>query len=667
MPWLVEVVVPRPLPDPLTYLVEETPDAPPPRDGELVEVPLGRGKALGMITAVRAVARAPATVAGHRLRRVRRRLPDAYRIAGDRRALCDWLAAYYAVPPGEVVPLFHPPAPGTAARAPRHAAAAWPAETGPPPAPTADQAQALAWVERRLVERRFGVLLLHGVTGSGKTEVYLRAIAETLAQGRTALYLIPEIALAPQAAARVAARFGDVAAVVHSGLAAGERCRVHEACADGRVRVVVGPRSALFAPLPDLGLVVVDEEHEGAYKQQERPRYHARSAALVRARAAGACVLLGSATPDLESYRNAVTGRYDLVELRERPVGELPPVTVVDMRREEAGEGLSAPLLAALDDCLRAGRQAILLYNRRGFARSLQCGACGEAVTCPHCDIALTVHLRPQRLLCHYCGFSRPVPEACPACGAADRFLPSGGGTQKLELQLAALFPGARLLRLDQDSTRRRGSHGRILAAFAAGEADILLGTQMVAKGHDFPGVDLVGVTAADDGLTLPDYRCHERVFQLLAQVAGRTGRAGRGRVLFQAWQPDHPVVQAAAAHDYHRFAATELAAREAAGYPPFRRLLRVGITGRRLGVVEAAARRLGEVLSQGFAAHDAAVLGPAPAVFPRLQNRYRWQLLVKGNLSSAEKRWVADCCRRLEEGDRSLRTVLDVDPVGLF
>ncbi len=666
MEWLVDVVVPRPLQRPLTYLFAPEPDAPEPRHGDLVVVPLGRGRVVGMIVAARAVATPPREIDGHRLRHVAHRLPESYRITGDRRELLEWLAGYYAVPVGEIVPLFHPPAPGTRARRSRHQPARWPS---PPaqPVPTADQRRALAWVEEHLAARRFGALLLHGVTGSGKTEVYLQAIAAALARGRTALYLLPEIALTPQAMNRISARFGEVAAVLHSGLSAGQRCRVHERAAAGEVRVVVGPRSALFVPLPDLGVVVVDEEHETSYKQQEKPRYHARAAALVRARAAGACVLLGSATPDLESYRNARLGRYALVELRDRPVGALPPVTLVDMRQQTVQDGLSEALLDALDDCLRRDRQAILFYNRRGFARSLQCGECGEAIQCPHCDIALTVHLRPQRLLCHYCGFSRRPPDACPACGAEGAFLPSGGGTEKLELSLASHFPGASLLRLDQDTTRRRGSHDRILTAFARGEARILLGTQMVAKGHHFPGVDLVGVLAADDGLTLPDFRAHERAFQLLTQVAGRTGRSRAGRVLFQAWQPEHPVLQAAAAHDYHGFAAAELAAREAAGYPPFRRLVRLGICGRRLAAVEQAAAVLHDVLADGLRDRDVTLLGPAPAVFSRLQNRYRWQLLLKGNPSAAEKTWIAECCRRLERTHSGVAVVVDVDPVGLY
>jgi len=418
--------------------------------------------------------------------------------------------------------------------------------------------------------------------------------------------------------------------------------------------------------MPDLGLIVMDEEHETSYKQEEKPRYHARHAALVRAREANAFVILGSATPDLESVRNAREGRYELVELRDRPVGALPAVEIVDMREERTSDGFSPQLLRRLDRTLGRDRQAILYYNRRGYARVLQCAACGEAVPCPNCDIGLTVHLRPRRLLCHYCGYARPTPATCPSCDGPD-FLPSGGGTEKLHLALVAHFPDARILRLDQDTTRRRGSHARILAAFAGGEADILVGTQMVAKGHHFPRVDLVGVLAADDGISLPDFRAHERAFQLLTQVAGRTGRDKAGTVIFQSWQPDHPVIRQAAVHDPHAFADDELAIRELVGYPPYRRMLRLALTGRRLGAVEAAADELASLIRRELRNPDVEVLGPAPGVFPRLHDRYRYQLLLKGVLSGVEKGWLADCSRQLGARTRDLDVMLDVDPVGLW
>jgi len=662
----VEVALPVPLPQSFTYRWSPR-DGASPRPGDLVGVPFGRRReVIGLVTEVGPLAAGARTAGGRALRDVRRLLPPAYRLEPDRLHLARWLADYYALPLGEVVPLFHPPAPGTRPRRPRREETAYPLSDPEDIALTPSQAEAVKAALEHLAARHYAALLVHGVTGSGKTEIYLRVIAEALRLGRSAIYLLPEIALTPQTLSRITARFGERAAAIHSGLSAGERCRVHEAAAAGEVQVVVGPRSALFAPVRELGVVVVDEEHETSYKQEEKPRYHARHAALVRAREAQAVVLLGSATPDLESYRNTQTGRFQLQILHERPLGELPEAELIDMRGQDAPEGFSPLLLEAVDATLAADQQVILYYNRRGFARVLQCRDCGEALLCPRCDIGLTYHLRPRRLLCHYCSYTRAVPVACPACGGRE-FLPAGGGTEKIEVALAASFPGVRTLRLDHDTTRRRGSHGRILAAFATGQARILVGTQMVTKGHHFPRVGLVGVLAADDGLTLPDFRAAERAFQLLTQVAGRTGRTRPGRVLFQTWRPEDPVIQAAATGDYGAFVQQELLAREVFGYPPFRRLLRVALSGRRQTATEAAAASLAAVLREGLAASRVEVLGPAPAVFPRLQDRYRHQILLKGRLSSGTKRWLADCARALKERESGLEVVLDVDPLGLF
>jgi len=666
---LVEVALPVPLPQVFTYRFSPSrhDGERRPAPGDLVRVPFGpRREKIGLVVEVGTAAAGVNEIAGRRLREIRRLLPVEYRLAADRLKLARWLADYYGLPLGEVVPLFHPPAPGTRAGRSRHTEAEFPLADSQGVELTASQRDCVARAISHLDEGSFGAILVHGVTGSGKTEIYLRVIAETLARGRSAIFLLPEIALTPQTLARITDRFGSLAAAIHSGLAAGERCRVHEAAARGEIRVVVGPRSALFAPVPRLGVVVVDEEHETSYKQDEKPRYHARHVALVRARENDAVILLGSATPDLESYHNAHRGRYGKVILSERAVGRLPAVEVVDLRGRPAPEGFSEHLLEGIDRTLAENRQVILFYNRRGFARVIQCRDCGEAVLCPRCDIGLTFHLRPRRLLCHYCGFTRQVPSSCPDCGGKD-FLPAGGGTEKVEVALAGLFPGARLSRLDQDTTRRRGSHARILAGFAAGKAEVLIGTQMVAKGHHFPTVGLVGVLAADDGLTLPDFRAAERSFQLLTQVAGRTGRTRPGRVIFQTYRPDDPVIQAAAAHDYQRFAAAELTARRVLGYPPFRRLLRVGLIGRRLAVTEAAARNLARAFGKGLTGRGREILGPAPAVFPRLHDRYRFQILIKGSLSNREKRWLADCSRAARQQSRGLDIWWDVDPQGLF
>jgi len=421
--------------------------------GDLVVVPFGRRReVIGLVTGAAAMPVKTVLPAGTRLRDVVRVLPPEYRVEGDRWRLAQWLADYYMLPLGEVVPLLHPPSPGTRARG-SAAPTDWPEVDAAGLTLTAAQENALATANTHLAEETYGAVLLHGVTGSGKTEVYLAVIAEALARGKSALYLLPEIALTPQTLARIHARFGDRVAAVHSGLSAGQRCRVHEAAARGELQVVVGPRSALFAPVRDLGVIVVDEEHETSYKQDEKPRYHARHAALVRGRAAGAVVVLGSATPDLESWTNAEGGRFTLCELPERlGGGDLPPVEIVDMRGTVAPDGLSTELDLALDETLAAGRQAILFYNRRGFARVLQCRDCGEVQECPHCDIGLTYHLRPRRLLCHYCGHTRPVPDLCPVCETGE-FLAGGGGTEKVEILLRARWPEARVLRLDHDTT----------------------------------------------------------------------------------------------------------------------------------------------------------------------------------------------------------------------
>jgi len=667
---LVDVALPVPLDQTFSYRYACAAEAGavPLVAGDLVVVPFGRRRQVtGLVVGVQDLAPDVHEIGSLKLKDVGKVHAPEYRIVGERLKLARWLADYYMLPLGEVVPLFFPPAPGTRARGRQVAEMAYPDVDQKVTQLSAGQQIAVTAGLDHLRARRFAGLLLHGVTGSGKTEVYLTLIEEALALGRGAIYLLPEIALTPQTLARISARFGPRVAAIHSGLSAGQRCRVHEGSARGEIDVVVGPRSALFAPVQNLGVIVVDEEHESSYKQDEKPRYHARHAALVRGRDNNALVVLGSATPDLESMNSAQTERFALHELPERMGGgTLPTVEVVDLRGTPTVEGFSPALTEAMHETLAAGRQIILYYNRRGFARVVQCTACGEVVMCPNCDIGLTYHLRPRRLLCHYCGFTRGLPETCPDCGA-DETKPSGGGTEKVELHLQAHFPEARLLRLDRDTTTRRGSHKTILAAFARGEADILVGTQMVAKGHHFPRVDLVGVLAADDGLGLPDFRAAERSFQLLTQVAGRSGRTGTGRVIFQTWQPEHPVIQAAAAHDYQAFLRDELPARKILGYPPHRRLLRLGVTGRRQGQTDEAAARLATVIRQSFQRPGLTVLGPAPAVFPRLHDRFRFQILIKGTLTRREKTWLAGVLADLRGAYRGIDVSHDVDPVSMY
>jgi primosomal protein N' (replication factor Y) len=515
---------------------------------------------------------------------------------------------------------------------------------------SAGQQAALDEAVRMVDEAAFAVLLLEGVTGSGKTEVYLRALAHAVARGRTGLYLVPEIALTPLLLRAVRQRFGARSAVLHSGLSPGERHDERARIRQGEVDVVLGVRSAVFAPLPRLGLVVVDEEQEASYKQDSAPRYHGRDVAVMRGHVEGVPVLLGSATPSLESYRNALAGKYRLRRLPERVGGSTPArVEVVDMRLEwkatrQAGP-LSRRLREALDATLAAGRQALILLNRRGWAECLLCRECGEVERCESCSVSLTVYLARRRLTCHYCGFERTIPEACRSC--AGTFLQQlGQGTEQLETQLQRLLPGVSLARLDADVARRKGAAARVLAEFEAGKTSVLLGTQMIAKAHDFPAVTLVGVLQADRSLWLPDFRASERTFQLLTQVAGRAGRRTEpGLVVVQTYSPEHPSITAAARQDYPAFYEQEAAARRALGYPPFAHLIAVLVSGPDAAAARAQAEEAARVLREE-AAGVAAVLGPAPAPLQRLQGRWRFQVIVK----SPSRKRLGDALRRARQ-----------------
>jgi primosomal protein N' (replication factor Y) len=529
-------------------------------------------------------------------------------------------------------------------------------EVSPRRPPSLTPAQEAAYVEIAVALERPGgepapVFLLHGVTGSGKTEVYLQALERTVALGRRAIVLVPEISLTPQTVRRFAERFPGQVAVAHSGLSPGQQFDQWRRIRDGHYAVVIGARSAVFAPQPDLGLIVMDEEHEWTYKQQEpAPRYHTRAVAEKLAALTGAVLVLGSATPDLESYHRARSGRYRLLTLPERvqPVGEgadrscivrpLPEVEVVDLRRElrEGNRGIfSRSLGRAVAEALAAGEQVILFLNRRGAASFVQCRDCGHVPACSACAVSLTYHASEERLICHHCHRGRPLPERCPQCQSPRiRFL--GIGTEKVEEEAGRAFPGARLLRWDRDVTRRRGAHERILARFLAHEADILIGTQMIAKGLDMPAVTLVGVISADVGLNLPDYRSGERSFQLLEQVAGRAGRGPRGgRVIIQTYTPHHYAIEAAARHDYDAFYEHEASLRRRLGYPPFGRLARLVYAHTNAAHAQEKALEMAAVLRRecdvrGIPNLD--VLGPAPALVPRVRGRYRWQITLRGS-----------------------------------
>jgi primosomal protein N' (replication factor Y) len=517
--------------------------------------------------------------------------------------------------------------------------------------------------------------LLFGVTGSGKTEVYLRAIAACLDRRKGALVMVPEIALTPQLVSRFRARFGDDLAVIHSGLGDVDRHAMWTRLRRGEVRVAIGARSALFAPVPDLGLVIVDEEHDGSFKQEEGVRYHARDMALLRAHRAGAALVLGSATPSLESVELVRKKRLVELTLPDRAVAEasLPAVELVDLRRIGAGPSgnrlLSLPLHRAMEQTLAAGEQVILFLNRRGFAPSVVCEACGTIATCQACSVALTYHRgRSAGMRCHYCDFHGPLPEACPACGAP-RLSLEGLGTERLEATVAEAFPKARVARLDRDVADGARAQA-ILDRMRAGEIDVLVGTQMVTKGHDLPKVTLVGVVNADAALSLPDFRASERGFQLLVQVAGRAGRRERpGRVIIQTRAPEHPAVQLAAQHDVRGFWERELADRREVGYPPFSRLALVRVDALDEDTARAAA---GKVAAHARTSPDALgrrveVLGPSAAPIARLRGRFRFRVMLRARERGPLRAVLGAVWAVIERLDRRVRVAVDVDPVAML
>ena len=511
-------------------------------------------------------------------------------------------------------------------------------------------------------------LLLHGITGSGKTEVYLQAIAHVLDLGQGAIVMVPEIALTPQTVQRFASRFGDKVAVLHSALSDGERYDEWHRIRSGRARVVVGPRSAVFAPVGRLGLIVVDEEHEHSYKQEDNPRYHARDAAVLRGAVEGAKVVLGSATPSLESYRNALTGKYDYAELTGRAgPGTLPQVTRVDLNVRADGEqgGIySRELLEAVRDRLNRGEQTILFLNRRGFSRSVTCEDCGGTVDCDKCDFPYTYHRADECLRCHLCGKWIPVPKTCPHCGST-RLSYRGIGTQRAEAALRKCFPKARILRMDADSTSRKNSHDDILGAFRRHEADILLGTQMIAKGLDFPNVTLVGVLNADQSLNMPDFRAAERTFQLLAQVSGRAGRAELpGEVIVQTRNPNHPAVKAACFNDFKAFAREELKTREEERLPPFTHLSVVHLKSQDRELAERWAACYAEALAKAL--KTSSVSEAMPGAIERTDGWYRYQITVASPAISpliAAWKWI----QGVRPVPKALKVALDVDAYNLI
>ncbi|MFZ5640060.1 MAG: primosomal protein N' [Bacillota bacterium] len=546
-----------------------------------------------------------------------------------------------------------------------------------PLTPTPGQQQALDAIRESLRKPAFEIFLLRGVTGSGKTEVYLQTISDNLALGRQAIVLVPEISLTPQMVERFKARFGDRVAILHSRLSAGERFDEWRRVKNGRVEVVVGARSAIFAPFKNLGLIIIDEEHESSYKQEDHPKYHARDAAIKRAELTGSTVVLGSATPALESYWRAQQGEFKLITIDDRVAGRpLPGVQVVDLRDEMAAGNrsiFSRLLQEKIAEKLARREQVILFLNRRGFSTFVVCRECGLVMRCPHCAVSLTYHAAGDILQCHYCNFTRPSPKTCPKCGSVNiRYF--GIGTQRVEDEVHKLFPAARVLRMDVDTTGRKGAHERILTAFKKGEADILVGTQMIAKGLDFPRVTLVGVITADTTLNLPDFRAAERTFQLLTQVAGRAGRDERpGEVIVQTYAPDHYSIKAAREHDYTGFYQQEVDLRRSLEYPPFSRLVRIVVSATEENSVIRAAGLLAEIFRDLTAGQELGVtepvLGPAPAPLARIRRRYRWQLCLRGIAPEQLVDLVKKAMPRFEEDYKGegIKLTIEADPQAML
>ncbi|MEM7449315.1 MAG: primosomal protein N' [Myxococcota bacterium] len=543
-----------------------------------------------------------------------------------------------------------------------------------PREPTDAQRHAIETLLQHVRSGNARQFLLHGVTGSGKTEVYLQVIAEAIALGKGAIVLVPEISLTPQLVERFRARFGDEIAVLHSGLSIRSRDLAHRKLRAGTLCIAVGARSALFAPVSDLGVVIVDEEHDSSFKQEEGFRYHARDMAMLRAHRASAVCILGSATPALETYRLSQLGKVHYLSLPERANRKaLPKVEIVDLRRHRNGPAgmalLSAPLQRALQSCLAEGGQAILFLNRRGYVPVFKCTACGDNLQCPACAVALTEHRQEGVLRCHYCDFRTSMPKVCPSC-QAQALMPLGLGTEQLQHALHEVFPEARVGRLDRDTVVGGRGAAAVLDDLRSGAIDILVGTQMVTKGHDLPNVRVVGVILADHSLAFPDFRASERTFQLLAQVAGRAGRGDRaGSVIFQTFQPDHPAIELAARHDYARFAPLELESRKDPAYPPFTRLIAVRLDAGDENFAKSAIDSL-----VGFArSHDwvrsgqVDVLGPATAPIPRLRGRFRFRFLLRSH-ERILLREVARCVQeRIAAGIAPARATIDVDPVSML
>ncbi len=656
---IVKVALDLPLPRLFDYLIDTGSATESSLVGRLVLVPFGKGEKTGLVLAVTQTSDQPT----EKLKPVSNILDNIPALPGDWLVLCEFCSRYYQHPLGEVIHFALPPL-LRRGKLPRPVKNKMRPEAAAVAKPQLLPEQQAA-VDAVLAASGFETFLLHGITGSGKTEVYLQAIEALLRTGRQTLMLVPEIALTPQLEERVRSRFPDAHVVsAHSGVADASRTRAFLDAMTGRADIVLGTRLAVFMPMPRLGMIVVDEEHDSSFKQQEGLRYSARDMAIFRAKQLNVPILLGSATPSLETYHHARTNRYQLLELSRRAVAEsLPTVRTVDTRREKLQDGMSQALLDALQLRMERKEQSLIFLNRRGYAPVLACPSCGWISHCRRCAANLVLHLADQRLRCHHCGLEAAIPRACPDCGNLD-IHPFGRGTQRLEQSLVERFPDARILRVDRDSADSPKKWRALLDSIHAGEVDMLVGTQMLAKGHDFPKLTLVGVVGADAALFASDFRAPERLFSQLMQVGGRSGRASLpGEVLIQTEYPDHPLYRALADHDYARFAAAQLNEREQAGFPPFahQAMLRADASdmAQSLSFLAQINHLAGE--SAGITIYD-----PVPMRLSRLANRERAQLLVESTNRPALQIFLAALSDKIYslKTPRELRWHIDVDPL---
>lgn len=664
-----QIAVPSPLNQSFTYRIPLA-LAPKLRVGQRVIVPFRRKEMIGFLLGF--AEELPPGLKKEALKEIIDIKEEAPVFSKNMLQFLEWLADYYSAPIGEVCKAAFPPPKALPRLGMEEHTSFHHPETLEL---NSEQNEALKKLLENLSHEPPKPVLLHGITGSGKTEVYLQCIKEVLRQGKQAILLTPEISLTPQLIGRVESRLKEKIAIYHSGLSPAWRYLYWEKMRAGELRVVVGTRSALFAPLPNLGAIIVDEEHDASYKQGEGSfHYHARDAAIVRAQIEKAAVILGSATPSLESFHNAKKGKYHYVSLSKRATGaSLPEVTLIDLCKEKFAEGsktLSLALKEALSENLYRGDQSLLFLNRRGFANFLLCEDCGEVLQCLNCAISLTYHKFPPTLVCHYCNFKREVPEQCGRCGSSALKL-LGQGTQTLEEELKNFFPKAAILRLDKDTANKRGDWHLALRQMKKGEADILLGTQLVAKGHDFPNVTLVGVVLADTSLLLPDFRAAERTFQILTQVAGRSGRGEKpGKVFIQTFHPEHFSLLCSKDHNFETFSQKELESRALLNYPPFSRLAQIRLHGRHAEKVERAALSLKRYLTslglQGNSLIE--VLGPSKAPLSKLKGRHRFQILLKAKNANLLK----NCLKQiqgysLEKLPSSVQLQIDVDCLNMM